>query len=122
MNGALATRYSVDIVAMGDDISQQMVKDVSDINGVSDTLYAPAVSVTLEKADGTQPTSALLVGVKNIDQVKQVMRANLGNASIDSDSVLMQHTMRKPARNCSSPMARLISPPNGTRTATLRVR
>ncbi len=89
MNGALATRYSVDIVAMGDDISQQMVKDVSDINGVSDTLYAPAVSVTLEKADGTQPTSALLVGVKNIDQVKQVMRANLGNASIDSDSVLM---------------------------------
>ena len=89
MNGALATRYSVDIVAMGDDISQQMVKDVSDINGVSDTLYAPAVSVTLEKADGTQPTSALLVGVKNIDQVKQIMRANLGNASIDSDSVLM---------------------------------
>jgi putative ABC transport system permease protein len=89
MNGALATRYSVDIVAMGDDISQQMVKDVADINGVSDTLYAPAVSVTLEKADGTQPTSALLVGVKNIDQVKQVMRANLGNASIDSDSVLM---------------------------------
>ncbi|MBY8967733.1 hypothetical protein KHP57_18760, partial [Algiphilus sp. NNCM1] len=72
-----------------DDISQQMVKDVADINGVSDTLYAPAVSVTLEKADGTQPTSALLVGVKNIDQVKQVMRANLGNASIDSDSVLM---------------------------------
>ena len=53
MNGALATRYSVDIVAMGDDISQQMVKDVADINGVSDTLYAPAVSVTLEKADGT---------------------------------------------------------------------
>ena len=89
MNGALATRYSVDIVAMGDDISQQMVKDVADINGVSDTLYAPAVSVTLEKADGTQPTSALLVGVKNIDQVKQVMRANLGNASIDSDGVLM---------------------------------
>ena len=86
MNGALATRYSVDIVAMGDDISQQMVKDVADINGVSDTLYAPAVSVTLEKADGTQPTSALLVGVKNIDQV---MRANLGNASIDSDGVLM---------------------------------
>ena len=89
MNGVLATHYSVDIVAMGDDISQQMVKDVADINGVSDTLYAPAVSVTLEKADGTQPTSALLVGVKNIDQVKQVMRANLGNASIDSDSVLM---------------------------------
>lgn len=89
MNGALATRYSVDIVAMGDDISQQMVKDVADINGVSDTLYAPAVSVTLEKADGIQPTSALLVGVKNIDQVKQVMRANLGNASIDSDGVLM---------------------------------
>ena len=56
---------------------------------MSDTLYAPAVSVTLEKADGTQPTSALLVGVKNIDQVKQVMRANLGNASIDSDGVLM---------------------------------
>ena len=78
MNGALATRYSVDIVAMGDDI-----------NGVSDTLYAPAVSVTLEKADGTRPTSALLVGVKSIDQVKRVMRANLGNASIDSDSVLM---------------------------------
>ena len=89
MNGALATRYSVDIVAMGDDISQQMAKDVADINGVSDTLYAPAVSVTLEKADGTRPTSALLVGVKNIDQVKQVMRANLGNASIDSASVLM---------------------------------
>lgn len=89
MNGALATRYSVDIVAMGDDISQQMAKDVADINGVSDTLYAPAVSVTLEKADGTRPTSALLVGVKNIDQVKQVMRVNLGNASIDSDSVLM---------------------------------
>ena len=83
------TRYSVDIVAMGDDISQQMAKDVADINGVSDTLYAPAVSVTLEKADGTRPTSALLVGVKNIDQVKQVMRANLGNASIDSVSVLM---------------------------------
>ena len=49
MNGALVTRYSVDIVAMGDDISQQMVKDVADINGVSDTLYAPAVSVTLRK-------------------------------------------------------------------------
>lgn len=45
--------------------------------------------MTLEKADGTQPTSALLVGVKNIDQVKQVKRANLGNASIDSDGVLM---------------------------------
>ncbi len=78
MNGALATRYSVDIVAMGDDISQQMAKDVADINGVSDYIVCAGGFRDLGESGWNPAYSALLVGVKNIDQVKQVMRANSG--------------------------------------------
>ena len=89
MSNALATRYSVDVVAVGDDLTQQMADKVAAVTGVVDTVYAPAASVTLNGADGAKPTTALLIGVKNGNQAKRVMRANLGDANIGADDVLM---------------------------------
>ena len=89
MNNTLATRYSVDVVASGDDLTQQMADKVADIKGVTDTVYAPAASVTLEGANEAKPTTALLIGVKNIDQVKHVMRVDFGDTNLGADDVLM---------------------------------
>ncbi len=89
MNNTLATRYSVDVVASGDDLTQQMADKVADIKGVTDTVYAPAASVTLEGANEAKPTTALLIGVKNIGQIKHVMRVDFGDTNLGADDVLM---------------------------------
>ncbi len=56
---------------------------------MTDTVYAPAASVTLNGTDAAKPTTVLLIGVKNIDQVKHVMRVDLGDTSLSADDVLM---------------------------------
>ena len=89
MNNTLATRYSVDVVASGEDLTQGMADKVAGIKGVTDTVYAPAASVTLNGTDAAKPTTVLLIGVKNIDQVKHVMRVDLGDTSLGADDVLM---------------------------------
>lgn len=89
MNDAIATRYSVDIVAVGDGISRSMADDVTGIDGVDAALYAPATVVTLDGTDDEPGGQVLLVGVRNADQVRHVMRARLDDANITPNDVLM---------------------------------
>lgn len=89
MNNALATRYSVDIVATGDDMTRQMADAVSSIKGVTDTVYAPAASVTIRDAGKAKPINALLVGVRDVKQIQRVMRVDIGDVELGSNDVLM---------------------------------
>ncbi|WP_137657904.1 ABC transporter permease [Bifidobacterium moukalabense] len=89
MNNALATRYSVDVVATGSDISRQMANAIREIKGVTDVVYAPSANVQLKDSDGNVSASTLLIGVKNIDELKKVMRVDLGDSTINADTVLM---------------------------------
>lgn len=99
MNNTLATRYSVDVSASGEDLTKEwrQGRRTGLIKGVTDTVRAGtnmAASVTLNGTDAAKPTTVLLIGVKNIDQVKHVMRVDLGDTSLGMD-VLMPHTMRR---------------------------
>ena len=89
MNDALATRYSVDVVATGSDISQQMASAVKAVKGVTDVVYAPSANVQLKGSDGSVSASTLLIGVKNIGELQNVIRADLGDSTIDAGTVLM---------------------------------
>ena len=89
MNNALATRYSVDIIAIGDDMTRQMADAVSSIKGVADTVYAPAASVTMRDANSGKTGRALLVGVRDAGQIQRVMRVDIGSVELGADDVLM---------------------------------
>ena len=89
MNNALATRYSVDIVAIGDDMTRQMADAVSSIKGVTDTVYAPAASVTMRDANSGKPGRVLLIGVQDAKQIQRVMRVDIGNVELGADDVLL---------------------------------
>ena len=96
MNDALATRYSVDVVATGSDISQQMGTDMTGkqaseaakVKGVQSSIYAPTRMMTMKDADG-KSLSVLVVGVDGVDALRKVVRSDLSGVTIDGDSVLM---------------------------------
>jgi putative ABC transport system permease protein len=89
MNDALATRYSVDVVVTGSDVSQQMAGTVKAIKGVTDVVYAPSANVQLEGSGDGVSTSTLLIGVENISELQNVIRTDLGDSTIDAGTVLM---------------------------------
>ena len=89
VNNALDARYSVDIVAIGEDLTQPMANEVSRVRGVDDVMYAPAASVRLQGADDGAAASVLLIGVKRIDDLRHVMHADLTGIAIGPDTVLM---------------------------------
>ena len=64
MGEALASRYSVDMIATGDGLKTSAVKEAAQVKGVAATMYAPTATVTAEGVNGGT-MSLLLVGVKN---------------------------------------------------------
>lgn len=87
MDEALSTRYSTDVVALGD-ISDKTRDSIADIEGVANVVYAPTSTAIVTDANGHE-TSVLLVGVEDKTQVASVVRADLTDAAIDEHTVLM---------------------------------
>ena len=88
MGGALATRYSVDMVAVGSDMTDRQADAAAKVRGVTHTVYAPATLRYTTDKDG-DALSVLLVGVTDVDELKTVMHADLGTATIDGSDALM---------------------------------
>ncbi|MBT1181883.1 ABC transporter permease [Bifidobacterium sp. CP2] len=88
MAGAIATRYSVDMVATGTDMTGEQVRKAEHVDGVTAALSAPTAMVSMKTAGGEE-TAVLLVGVKDAAALGKVMHADLSGVSIDDGSVLM---------------------------------
>lgn len=88
MNEALTTRYSVDMVAVGADMTSKQADEVSKIKGIKDSIYAPTRMMSMKDADG-KDLNVLIVGVDGVDALRKVVRADLSGVTISGDSVLM---------------------------------
>ena len=88
MNEALTTRYSVDMIAVGADMTSKQADEVSKIKGIKDSIYAPTRMMSMKDADG-KDLNVLIVGVDGVDALRKVVRADLSGVTISGDSVLM---------------------------------
>ncbi|KAB6941889.1 FtsX-like permease family protein [Bifidobacterium longum] len=88
MNEALTTRYSVDMIAAGADMTGKQAGEAAKVKGVQSSIYAPTRMMTMKDADG-KSLSVLVVGVDDVDALRKVVRSDLSGVTIDGDSVLM---------------------------------
>ena len=88
MNEALTTRYSVDMIAAGADMTGKQAGEAAKVKGVQSSIYAPTRMMTMKDADG-KSLSVLVVGVDGVDALRKVVRSDLSGVTIDGDSVLM---------------------------------
>ena len=88
MGEALASRYSVDMIATGDGLKTSAVKEAAQVKGVAATMYAPTATVTAEGVNGGT-MSLLLVGVKNTSELAGVMHADLSGVTVGDATVLL---------------------------------
>ena len=88
MNEALTTRYSVDMIAAGTDMTGKQANEAAKVKGVQRGIYAPTRMMTMKDADG-KSLSVLVVGVDGVDALRKVVRSDLSGVTIDGDSVLM---------------------------------
>lgn len=88
MNEALTTRYSVDMIAAGADMTGKQADEAAKVKGVQSSVYAPTRMMTMKDADG-KSLSVLVVGVDGVDALRKVVRSDLSGVTIDGDSVLM---------------------------------
>ena len=88
MNEALTTRYSVDMIAAGTDMTGKQASEAAKVKGVQSSIYAPTRMMTMKDADG-KSLSVLVVGVDGVDALRKVVRSDLSGVTIDGDSVLM---------------------------------
>lgn len=89
MDQALDSRYSVDIVAFGGDVSEQDAAKAAHVDGVAASLYAPTASATFD--NGGRETSLLIVGVPGIRQLQDVMNVDVSGASLGGDAMVLQN-------------------------------
>ena len=88
MNEALTTRYSVDMIAAGTDMTGKQASEAAKVKGVQSSIYAPTRMMTMKDADG-KSLSVLVVGVDGVDALRKVVRSDSSGVTIDGDSVLM---------------------------------
>ena len=88
MNKALTTRYSVDMIAVGADMTSKQADEVAKIKGIKDSIYAPTRMMSMKDANG-KDLNVLIVGVDGVDALRKVVRADLSGVTISGDSVLM---------------------------------
>lgn len=88
MGEALDKRFSVDMIADGADMTDAQAAEAAKIKGVAASVYAPTVMKYATDKDGND-LSVLLVGVRDADALRSVMKADLRNVTIDDDTVLM---------------------------------
>ncbi|WEV47369.1 FtsX-like permease family protein [Bifidobacterium sp. ESL0690] len=91
LDGALDSRYSVDMVAEGPGLNQKTADKLAKVKGVSEALYAPT-AVVQAKDSGHLNTPMLVVGVRSTQQLQQVMHADLSGAKLDGDTAIMPKT------------------------------
>ncbi|MBW3087832.1 FtsX-like permease family protein [Bifidobacterium sp. 82T24] len=95
MGQALASRYSVDMVAAGSDMTDAQARTAARTKGVTASVYAPTAVAEAKTADGRK-LSVLLVGIEDAGDLRKVMHADLAGVSIGSGDALM------PARSAVS--------------------
>ena len=88
MEVALDQRYSVDMIAAGNDMTDKQATDAAEAKGVAASLYAPTTVRYVTTKDGKE-LSVMLVGVKDTAALAKVMKADLSGVSIGSDDVLL---------------------------------
>ena len=88
MNEALTTRYSVDMIAAGADMTSKQADEVAKIKGIKDSIYAPTRMMSMKDANG-KDLNVIIVGVDGVDALRKVVRADLSGVTISGDSVLM---------------------------------
>jgi putative ABC transport system permease protein len=88
MSDALATRYSVDMVAVGSDMTDKQAAEAAKVKGVKDSVYAPTRMMSVKDSAGNY-LSVLVVGVDGTSALSKVMQADLSGASVDEHTVLM---------------------------------
>lgn len=88
MGNALDTRYSVDLIAYGDQLSQQSADKVASTKGIEQTVYAPTETGYLTDAQGKNVT-VMLIGVDGTSQLSKVMHADISGVSINGHTILV---------------------------------
>lgn len=88
MEVALDQRYSVDMIAFGNDMTDKQATDAAETKGVAASVYAPTTMRYVTAENGKELT-VLLVGVNDAASLGKVMKADLSGVSIGVDSVLM---------------------------------
>ncbi|PWG59750.1 ABC transporter permease [Bifidobacterium catulorum] len=90
MGEALASRYSVDMIASGDDMTDARASKAAKVKGVTASIYAPTATMNVKDTHGTTITT-LVVGVDGADTLRKVMHADLGDTAIGNGTILMPH-------------------------------
>ncbi|PLS30829.1 ABC transporter permease [Bifidobacterium margollesii] len=88
MSEALTTRYSVDMIASGDDMTDAQAARAAKVKGVASSIYAPITTVNAKDAHGANITT-LVVGVDGSNDLRKVMHADLGGTTIGEGTILM---------------------------------
>lgn len=88
LKGVVDDRYSVDIIIQGKNVDESLAADISKISGIKHTELLPAVPMTFKNAKG-KTEYAMVAGVDNVNQLKNVMHTNLDGVNINKDSVLL---------------------------------
>lgn len=88
LKGFVDDRYSVDIIVQGKNVDESLAADISKISGIKHTELLPAVPMTFKNAKG-KTEYAMVAGVDNVDQLKNVMHTDLDGVEIKKDSVLL---------------------------------
>lgn len=88
MGNALDTRYSVDMVALGADMTDQQAAAVAKVDGVERTVYAPA-TITSITDDNGEEVLTLTIGITGLDELARVMNTDLSGVSLDKDTAIV---------------------------------
>ncbi|RSX54108.1 Permease of ABC transporter system [Bifidobacterium goeldii] len=88
MGEALDKRFSVDMIADGTDMTDAQADNAAKVKGVAASVYAPTVMEYATDKDGND-LSVLLVGVRDADALRSVMKADLSHTTIADGTVLM---------------------------------
>ncbi|WEV65265.1 FtsX-like permease family protein [Bifidobacterium sp. ESL0764] len=88
MDSTLDARYSVDMVAEGNGLSQHAADKVAKLKGISGTFYAPTATASIESTGSERKLSALLVGVNDKQALQKVMHADLSGVAITPGTAL----------------------------------
>ncbi|NEG54709.1 ABC transporter permease [Bifidobacterium platyrrhinorum] len=88
MADALATRYSVDMIATGTGMTEEQSRQVRRVEGVGRVLDAPTAlrHVTDDQGHGID---VLIVGIPDLDGLAKVMHADLTGVTLNDHDVLM---------------------------------
>ncbi|KAB7788508.1 ABC transporter permease [Bifidobacterium cebidarum] len=88
MGEALASRYSVDMIATGTDMTDEQATKAAETKGIAASAYMPTTVMTTTTED-KKGLTVLVAGVEHAADLRKVMKANIGGASVDNNHVLL---------------------------------